>query len=86
VTQSVFTVPVTVTDLRVGDVIMWSDGRYYVVDTSPASGAWSGEYSEPKVAVCVTEMNSALDRVGSSATQVHAPEAVLDVLMPRPTE
>jgi len=86
VADSAFTVPVTVTDLRVGDVIKWSDGRYYVVDTAPETGAWSGEYSEPKVAVFVTEMNVALYRMGDSASQVHAPEAVLNVLMPRPTE
>jgi hypothetical protein len=81
-----FTVPVTATDLRVGDVIKWPGGRYYVVDTPPESGARSEEYSEPKVAVRVTEMNDDLARVGNSAAQVHAPEAVLDVLTPRPTE
>ena len=83
-TESAFTVPVTATDLRVGDVIKWPDGRYFAVDTPPKSGAWSGEYSEPEVAVRVTQMNDYMYRVGDSATQVHPAETVLDVLMPRP--
>lgn len=84
--SNAFTVPVTATDLRVGDVIKWPGGRYYVVDTPPESAARSEEYSEPKIAVSVTEMNVDLSRVGNSATQVHPPEAVLDVLTPRPAE
>jgi hypothetical protein len=86
VNSDAFTVPVTATDLRVGDVIKWPGGRFYVVDTPPESGAHSEEYSEPKVAVSVTEMNDDLNRVGASARQVHPPTAVLDVLTPRPTE
>ena len=90
-TEDAFTVQVTVTDLRVGDVIKWPGGRYYTVDTPPESGGHSEEYSEPKVVVFVTEMdgdemNGDMYRVGISATQVHAPQAVLDVLIPRPAE
>jgi hypothetical protein len=86
VTEDAFTVQVTVTDLRVGDVIKRPNGRYYAVDTPPESGARSEEYSEPKVVVFVTEMDGDMDRVGISATQLHPPEAVLDVLTPRPAE
>jgi hypothetical protein len=86
VTEDAFTVQVTVTDLRVGDVIKRPSGHYYAVDTPPESGARSEEYSEPKVVVCVTEMNDDMVRVGNSATQLHPPEAVLDVLTPRPAE
>jgi hypothetical protein len=81
-----FTVPVTATDLRVGDVIRWPDGRYYVVDTPPEQGVHSEEYSEPKIAVCVTEMNHDMTPAGNSGKQEHPPEAVLNVLTPRPPE
>jgi hypothetical protein len=85
-TENAFTVPVTATDLRVGDVIKWSDGRYYAVDTPPESGDRSEEYSEPKIAVFVTEVNDNKTPVGNSGKQEHAQEAILDVLTPRPTE
>ena len=85
-TDDGFTIPVTATDLRVGDIIKWSDGRYYAVDTPPESGDHSEEYSEPKVAVYVTEVNGNQTPVGNSGKQEHAPEAVLNVLMPRPDE
>jgi hypothetical protein len=85
-TENAFTVPVTATDLRVGDVFKWSDDRYYAVDSLLESGNQSEEYSEPKIAVCVTEVNDDRTPVGNSGKQEHAPEAVLDVLTPRPTE
>jgi hypothetical protein len=86
VNENATTVPVTATDLRVGDVIKWTDGRFYTVDTPPESGDRSEEYSEPKILVCVTEVIGDFNRVGNSARQVHAQEAILDVLTPRPTE
>jgi hypothetical protein len=85
-TEGAFFVPVTATDLRVGDVIKWSDGRYYAVDSLLDSDNHSEEYSEPKMAVCVTEVNDDRTPVGNSGKQEHAPQAVLNVLTPRPGE
>jgi len=78
------TVPVSTADLRVGDVIRWPDGRYYAVHTAPRQGPYREEYSEPLVAVGVTEVSEDLTPVAPEAQLVHAPDAVVDVLEPRP--
>ena len=78
------TMPVTAEDLRVGDVIRWPDGRYYSVDTPPESSRYPQEYSPLRMAVWVTQMNADMVPVANSAKQVHSPDAVLDVLTPRP--
>ena len=83
-TENASTVPVTATDLRVGDVIKWQDGRYYAVNTLPEAGHYPQEYSEPKMAIWVTEMNEDMIPVTNSTKQIHADNAVLDVLTPRP--
>ncbi len=83
-TENTSTVPVTAPDLRVGDVIKWPDGRYYAVDTLPEPGRYQEEYSAPLIAIWVTEMNEDMTPAGNSERQVHAEDAVLDVLTPRP--
>jgi hypothetical protein len=84
VTENASTVPVTATDLRVGDVIKWSDGRYYAVDTLPEPGHYSQEYSEPEMSILVTEMNEDMTPMTNSKKVRHSDAAVLDVVTPRP--
>jgi hypothetical protein len=85
VTENASTVPVTATDLRVGDVIKWIDGRYYAVDSLPEPG-YPQEYADPRTAVWVTALNEDMTRVTNSTKVIHADEAVLDVLTPRPED
>jgi hypothetical protein len=85
VTENASTVPVTATDLRVGDVIKWSDGHYYAVDSLPEP-AYPQEYADPGTTVWVTELNEDMTRVANSAKVLHPDEAVLNVLTPRPED
>ena len=79
------TVPVTAADLQVGDVIKATDGHYYAVDTRPEPGRERGEYAEPHIVISVTQMNDDMIQVPNSGKRVvHAQDAVLNVLTPRP--
>jgi hypothetical protein len=83
VTDNRSTEPVSAADLQVGDIIEWPDGRYYAVDTFPEPGH-AEEYSEPRIAVWVTQMNDDLIRMASSTREILFPEAEMNVLTPRP--
>jgi len=84
-TENIATEPVTATDLRVGDVIKAIDGRYYVVDTRPEQGLERDEYSVPHITYLATEVNTDRTPVAKSEMRtLHAEDAVLDVLTPRP--
>jgi hypothetical protein len=78
------TVPVAATDLRVGDVIRWPDGRYFAVNTKPEPNHHPEEYSAPRIAVWVTKINQDMTPVANSAEQVLSRDTVLEVLTPRP--
>lgn len=78
------TVPVAVDDLRVGDVIRWSDGRRYAVVSVPVSSRYPQEYAPFRVMIWVTEINPDMTRALGREKQVHSPDAVLNVLTPRP--
>jgi hypothetical protein len=84
VTGIAATVPVAVDDLRVGDVITWSDGRRYAVVTVPVSSSYPQEYAPFRVMIWVTEINPDTTRTPGREKQVHSPDAVLNVLTPRP--
>jgi hypothetical protein len=78
-------VEVTATDLRVGDVVKAVDGHYYLVDTRPEQGLERDEYSSPHITFLATEVNADRTPVANSEKRtVHAEDAVLDVLTPRP--
>jgi hypothetical protein len=77
-------VPVTARDLRVGDVIRWTDGRLRSVDTPPETTNFHGEYAEPKILVWVTELNADKAPAGERERQLFAEDDVLQVLAPRP--
>jgi hypothetical protein len=78
------TVPVAATDLRVGDVIRWPDGRYFAVNTKPEPSHYPEEYSAPRIAVWVTKIIQDMTPVANSAKEVLSRNAVLEVLTPRP--
>lgn len=79
------TVPVTVPDLRVGDVIKASNGHYYAIDTLPEPSTERQEYPVPHIVMRVTEMNGDMSQAPNGEKRVVYPQdAVLDVLTPRP--
>jgi hypothetical protein len=85
VSEDTSTVPVTVPDLQVGDVIKASNGHYYAVDTLPEPSNERQEYPVPHIMMRVTEMNGDMTHVANGEERVVYPQdAVLDVLTPRP--
>jgi hypothetical protein len=85
VSEDTSTVPVTVPDLQVGDVIRASNGHYYAVDTLPEPSNERQEYPVPHIMMSVTEMNGDMTHVANGKKRVVYPQdAVLDVLTPRP--
>jgi hypothetical protein len=84
VTDNISTMPVAATDLQVGDVIRWPDGRYFAVNSEPEQTRHPEEYSAPRVAIWATEIDQDMTPVGNSAMQVLELNIVLDVLTPRP--
>jgi hypothetical protein len=84
VTDDISTVPVAATDLQVGDVIRWPDGRYFAVNSEPEPSRYPEEYSAPRLAIWATEINQDMTPVANSAKQVLELNVVLNVLTPRP--
>jgi hypothetical protein len=85
VSDDTSTVPVTATDLQVGDVIKGEDGHYYAVDTLPEPSRERQEYPVPHIVMQVTEMNSDMIQPANGGKRMVFPQdAVLDVLKPRP--
>jgi hypothetical protein len=85
VSEDTSTVPVTVPDLQVGDVIKASNGNYYAVDTLPEPSNERQEYPVPHIMMWVTEMNGDMTHVANSKKrEVFPQDAVVDVLTPRP--
>jgi hypothetical protein len=87
VTENASTVEVTATDLLVGDVIKGTDGRYYAVKTLPEQSPNQQEYAIPNISFLVTEVKEDRTPIGNSDGEkraIHAEDAVLDVLTPRP--
>ena len=83
-TESTATVPVTATDLQVGDVIKAWNGHYYAVDTRPVPSRNPEEYLEPHMDIGVTETHADRTPVPNSAKRVAlSQDAVFDVLVPR---
>jgi len=87
VSEDTSTVPVSVPDLQVGDVIKASNGHYYAVDTLPELSTEQQEYPVPHIMMWVTEMNGDMIHAANSEKRVIYPQdAVLDVLTPRPKD
>jgi hypothetical protein len=84
VPEYVATVSVSAADLRIGDVIRWPDGRCYAVDAVPQPDRYPEEYSEPMVAIRVTEIDEDMTPVADAVKQALSPDIVVDVLTPRP--
>jgi hypothetical protein len=84
VTDDISTVPVAATDLQVGDVIRWPDGRYFAVNSEPEQSLYPEEYSAPRVVIWATEINQDMIPLANSAKQVLELNIVLNVLTPRP--
>jgi hypothetical protein len=70
----------------VGDVIKWLDGHYCTMDKLPEQGRYEQEYSDPTIAIWVTELDADMAPAGPSVKQLHEPDAILDVRTPRPGE
>ncbi len=85
-TENASTVPATAADLRVGDVIEWQNGHYYTVNKLPEEGRYPQEYSDPNLAIWVTELNDEMAPTGPGVKQIHESDAILNVLIPRPAE
>ena len=68
--ENTSTVPVTATDLRVGDVIKWPDGRYFAVDSLPEPSRYQQEYSAPLIGIQVTPIAGDMTLVANSTRQI----------------
>lgn len=83
--ENTSTVEVIATDLRIGDVVKGIDGHYYTVDSTPERGLERDEYAAPHITFLATEVNPDRTPVANSEQRaVHAEDAVLEVLTPRP--